>query len=77
MAVQLRAVEVERSLAPLTGCDLYLEIGQPPWSRPVKWCMTLSASSSPDAYAAAAIAITSSGSSTGSVSAFVIDSALM
>ena len=46
-------------------------------SRPVKWCTTLSASPSPDAYGAAAIAITSSGSSAGSVSAFVIDSALM
>jgi hypothetical protein len=37
----------------------------------------LSAPSSPDVYAAASIAITSSGSSTGSASAFVIDSALM
>ena len=46
-------------------------------SRPVKWCTTLSASSSPDVHAAAAIAITSSGSSTGSASAFAIDSALM
>ena len=46
--------------------------------RPVKWCTRLSASSSLDVYAAAAIAITSSGSSTGgSVRAFVIDSALM
>jgi hypothetical protein len=45
--------------------------------RPVKWCTRLSASSSPDVYAAAAIAISSSGSSAGSVSAFVIDSALM
>jgi hypothetical protein len=33
-------------------------------SRPSSWCTKLSASSSPDAYAAAAIAITSSGSST-------------
>jgi hypothetical protein len=33
--------------------------------RPVKWCTTLSAPSSPDVHAAAAIAITSSGSSTG------------
>ena len=47
------------------------------WPRPVKWCTRLSASSSPDVYAAAAIAITSSGSSTGSASALVIDSALM
>ena len=45
--------------------------------RPVKWCTRLSASSSPDVYAAAAIAITSSGSSTGSASALAIDSALM
>jgi hypothetical protein len=37
----------------------------------------LSASSSPDVYAASAIAVTSSGWSTGSVSAFVIESALM
>lgn len=48
-----------------------------PGSRPVKWCMSLSASSSSDAYAAAGIAITSSGSLGGSASAFAIDSALM
>ena len=46
-------------------------------SRPVKWCTTLSASSPLDVYSAAAIAITSWGSSTRSVSAFVIESALM
>ena len=46
-------------------------------SRPVKWCTTPATSSSPDTYAAAAIAITSSGTSPGSVSAFAIDSALM
>ncbi len=46
--------------------------------RLVKWCMRLSASSSLDVYAAAAIAITSSGSSVGgSVSALAIESALM
>jgi hypothetical protein len=45
--------------------------------RPVKWCATVSAPSSLDIYAAASIAITSSGSSMGSESAFVIDSALM
>ena len=45
--------------------------------RPVKWCMRLRASSSLDVYAAAGIAITSSGWSSGSVSAFAIDSALM
>ncbi len=46
--------------------------------RPVKWCTRLSVSSSLDVYAAAAISITSSCSlSGGSVSAFVIDSALM
>jgi hypothetical protein len=44
---------------------------------PVKWCMSLSASSSSDVYAAAGIAITSSGSLGGSASAFAIDSALM
>jgi len=44
-------------------------------SRPSRWCTTLSASSSLDAHAA--MAITSSGSSTGSASAFVIESALM
>ena len=46
-------------------------------SRPSRWCMTRLASSSLDVYAAVAIAITSSGSSTGSVSALAIDSALM
>jgi hypothetical protein len=30
IAMQLGAVEVERSLASLTRCDLHLEIGQPP-----------------------------------------------
>jgi hypothetical protein len=46
--------------------------------RPVKWCTRLSASSSLDVYAAAAIAITSSDSSVGgSVSALAIDSTLM
>jgi ABC-type oligopeptide transport system ATPase subunit len=45
--------------------------------RPVKWCTRLSASSSLDVYAAAAIAITSSGSAAGSASAFAIESALM
>jgi hypothetical protein len=45
--------------------------------RPVKWCTKLSAPSSPDIQAAAAIAITSSGSSAGGASAFAIDSALM
>ena len=39
--------------------------------RPVKWCARLSASSSPDLYAAWAIAITSSGSSAGGESVFV------
>ena len=48
-----------------------------PGPRPVKWCTTLRASSSPELYAAAAIAITSSGSSTGSASALAIESALM
>jgi hypothetical protein len=45
--------------------------------RPVKWCARVSAPSSRDVQAAASIAITSSGSSTGSASAFAIDSALM
>ncbi len=45
--------------------------------RPVKWCTRLTASSSPDVHAAWAIAITSSGSSAGSASALVIESALM
>jgi len=47
-------------------------------SRPVKWCTRmLSVSSSPVVYAAAAMAITSSGSSVGSASALAIDSVLM
>jgi hypothetical protein len=29
MAVQLGAVEIKRPLAPLTRCDLHLEIRQP------------------------------------------------
>ena len=45
--------------------------------RPVKWCTRLSASSSPERHAAAAMAITSSGSSAGSARALVIDSGLM
>ncbi len=46
--------------------------------RPVKWCTRLSVSSSLEVYAAAAMAITSLGSSiVGSVSAFAIDPALM
>lgn len=44
--------------------------------RPVKWCTRLSASSLVR-YAAAAIAVTSSGSSAGAASAFAIESALM
>jgi hypothetical protein len=47
------------------------------WPRPVNWCTRLSASSSLDVYAAAGIAITSSGWLVGSVSAFAIDSELM
>jgi len=45
--------------------------------RPVKWCVRLSASSSPDGQAAAAIAITSSTWSAGSASALAMLSALM
>lgn len=59
------AHQVERLVVPLRG------------PRPVKWCVRLSASSSSELYAAASIAITSSGSSTGSARAFAIDSALM
>src|SRR5436309_13375304 len=44
--------------------------------RPVKWCTRLSASSSPDVYAAAEMAITSSCSSAGSASALASDSML-
>jgi hypothetical protein len=43
----------------------------------VKWCTRLSASSSPELYAASAMAITSSGSSTASARALAIESALM
>ena len=56
---------------------LILTHGWPGWSRPSRWCTGLSASSSPDVYAAASIVITSSGSSTGSVSALASDSTLM
>ena len=45
--------------------------------RPVKWCTRLSASSSPELYAAAGMAITPSSSSRGPASALAIDSALM
>jgi hypothetical protein len=62
----------EEAVGPVFG--VAAGVGRP---RPVKWCTRLSASSSPDVYAAAAIAITSSGSSTGSASALAIDSALM
>ena len=44
--------------------------------RPSRWCTRLSASSSPEVHPAAGIAITSSGSSTGSASAFASDSTL-
>jgi len=47
------------------------------WSRPVKWCARLSASSSPDGQAAAAMAITSSGCSSAGVSTLAMLSALM
>jgi len=33
VAVQLRAVEIERAIAPLARCDLRLEIGEPPVRR--------------------------------------------
>ncbi len=67
-AVQVRLPALGRALSNLAALG----------PRPVKWCMRLSASSSLDGYAAAAIAITSSAwSSGGSVSALAIDSTLM
>ncbi len=60
--------------AEVLGKGNEVQFGGP---RPVKWCARLSASSSPDGQAAAAIAITSSTWSAGSASALVMLSALM
>ena len=65
---------VEELRYPANGLRIVFDSGGP---RPVKWCARLTAPSSLDVYAAASIAITSSASSTGSASAFAIDSALM
>jgi hypothetical protein len=80
VAAVLRALLVSVRLLPtaMVVRDVPGVLLLPAGPRPVKWCSSASASSSPElVQAAASMAVTSSGSGSGSVSALAIDSALM